>query len=87
MDVVVTRDPDLVRRADRARARAGVDAGVRRGDATESGVADALREAIARGAPVLGICVGLQILFEEGEEAGGAKGLGIVLAGSRSSGA
>jgi glutamine amidotransferase len=41
-------------------------------------VAEALREAIARGAPVLGICVGLQILFEEGEEAGGAKGLGIV---------
>jgi imidazole glycerol-phosphate synthase subunit HisH len=43
-----------------------------------SGAAEALREAIARGAPVLGICVGLQLLFDDGEEAGGAKGLGIV---------
>jgi glutamine amidotransferase len=43
-----------------------------------SGVADALLEAIRGGTPVLGICVGLQILFEEGEEAGGAKGLGLL---------
>jgi len=27
---------------------------------------------------VLGICVGLQILFEDGEEAGGARGLGLL---------
>ena len=27
---------------------------------------------------MLGICVGLQLLFEDGEEAGGAKGLGIL---------
>jgi glutamine amidotransferase len=43
-----------------------------------SGVADAIVEVIRRGAPVLGICVGLQILFEEGEEGGGARGLGIL---------
>jgi imidazole glycerol-phosphate synthase subunit HisH len=43
-----------------------------------SGVAEALREAVTRGAPVLGICVGLQLLFEDGEEAGGARGLGIL---------
>ncbi|MBK9518698.1 MAG: gamma-glutamyl-gamma-aminobutyrate hydrolase family protein [Anaeromyxobacter sp.] len=43
-----------------------------------SGVEAALREAIDRGAPVLGICVGLQILFEAGEEAGGARGLGLI---------
>ncbi len=41
-------------------------------------MADALKEAIARGTPVLGICVGLQILFERGEEGGGAAGLGIL---------
>ena len=41
-------------------------------------VENALLEAIRRGTPVLGICVGLQILFEEGEEAGGARGLGIL---------
>jgi glutamine amidotransferase len=43
-----------------------------------SGVAEALLEAIATGKPVLGICVGLQILFEGGEEGGGARGLGIL---------
>lgn len=43
-----------------------------------SGVAEALLEAIRAGKPVLGICVGLQILFEKGEEAGGARGLGIL---------
>ncbi|HSN14207.1 MAG TPA: imidazole glycerol phosphate synthase subunit HisH, partial [Anaeromyxobacteraceae bacterium] len=44
----------------------------------KSGVADALRETIAKGTPVLGICVGLQILFERGEEGGGSAGLGIL---------
>ena len=43
-----------------------------------SGVSDALLESIRRGTPVLGICVGLQILFERGVEAGGARGLGLV---------
>jgi glutamine amidotransferase len=43
-----------------------------------SGVEAALRQVIDRGTPVLGICVGLQILFTDGEEAGGARGLGLV---------
>ena len=37
----------------------------------------ALREAIASGTPFLGVCLGLQILFEESEESPGVKGLGI----------
>ncbi|HEX8909911.1 MAG TPA: imidazole glycerol phosphate synthase subunit HisH, partial [Anaeromyxobacteraceae bacterium] len=43
-----------------------------------SGCAEALVEVIRRGTPTLGICVGLQLLFEEGEEHGGARGLGLV---------
>ena len=39
-------------------------------------VADALRERVARGRPTLGICVGLQLLFEESEE--GGRGLGLL---------
>ncbi|MBA2332503.1 MAG: imidazole glycerol phosphate synthase subunit HisH [Actinobacteria bacterium] len=42
-------------------------------------VADALHERIAAGRPVLGICVGVQLFFEESEE--GGRGLGF-LAGS-----
>ena len=76
--VVVTRDPDAVRKADRVVVPGQGSMPVCAEAMRRSGVEAALREQIARGAPVLGICVGLQILFESGEEAGGAKGLGIV---------
>ncbi len=38
-------------------------------------VAEALRERVEGGRPLLGICVGLQLLFEESEEGGGGLGL------------
>ena len=40
--------------------------------------APALREALARKAPVMGICLGMQLLFEEGEEDGVRPGLGLL---------
>ncbi|HEY3837452.1 MAG TPA: imidazole glycerol phosphate synthase subunit HisH [Bryobacteraceae bacterium] len=43
----------------------------------ELGVRDALRERIQAGVPFLGICLGLQGLFEDSEEAPEVKGLGI----------
>jgi glutamine amidotransferase len=77
-EVVVTHDPEVVRRADRV-VVPGQGAMPACAEAMrQSGVEAALRQAIARGTPVLGICVGLQILFEAGEEAGGARGLGLV---------
>ena len=42
------------------------------------GLRAALDRALGRGAPVLGICLGMQILFEEGEEDGLRKGLGLL---------
>ena len=76
--VVVTRDPAVVRAATHVvvpgQGAMPACAEAMRG----SGVEAALREVIARGTPVLGICVGLQILFTDGEEAGGARGLGLV---------
>jgi glutamine amidotransferase len=76
--VVVTHDAEAVRRADRVVVPGQGSMPACAEAMRRSGVEGALREAIARGAPVLGICVGLQILFEEGEEAGGARGLGLV---------
>ena len=75
---VLTRDPDLVRRADRVvvpgqGAFADCMAAMRR-----SGLGEAIREAVAAGKPYLGICLGLQILFEDSEEHGPAPGLGIL---------
>jgi glutamine amidotransferase len=77
-NVVVTHDPETVRRADRVVVPGQGSMPACAEAMRRSGVEAALREAIQRGAPVLGICVGLQILFEEGEEAGGARGLGIL---------
>jgi imidazole glycerol-phosphate synthase subunit HisH len=77
-EVEVTHDPAALRRADRivvpgqGSMRACADA------MRASGCAEALVEAVRRGTPTLGICVGLQMLFEEGEEHGGARGLGLV---------
>jgi glutamine amidotransferase len=44
----------------------------------QAGVRDAVVEAIDAGKPYLGICLGLQILFEESEEHGPVRGLGIL---------
>jgi imidazole glycerol-phosphate synthase subunit HisH len=44
----------------------------------ERGLDDALRERVALGGPMLGICLGLQLALEESEEDGGVPGLGIL---------
>lgn len=52
------------------------------GDAMEklnrSGMAEVIREAVQKQIPLLGICLGLQLLFEDSEESPGVKGLGIL---------
>jgi len=42
------------------------------------GFEPAIREAVARGAPLLGICLGMQFLFEASEELGEHRGLGLL---------
>ncbi len=42
------------------------------------GLAEPLRRTISSGVPFLGICVGLQVLFDSSEEAPGVNGLGIL---------
>ena len=44
----------------------------------ERGLEPALRAAAARGVPILGICVGCQLLLETGEEFGHNKGVGFI---------
>lgn len=43
-----------------------------------SGLEDAVRRAAADGRPFLGICIGMQLLFEASAESPGVSGLGIV---------
>ncbi len=44
----------------------------------ESGFTDALKEQVAHGKPLLGICLGMQMLFEKGYEFGVTDGLGFI---------
>ena len=74
----LTRDPVLVAAAEKiilpgVGAFGDCMAGLRR-----AGLVDALRQAVEQGKPLLGICVGMQVLFEEGEEMGRHAGLGFL---------
>jgi glutamine amidotransferase len=76
--VVVTADPAVVRGADRI-VLPGVGAYAACASALEAvaGMRDALDEAVrGAGRPFLGICVGMQLMAERGEELGGHEGLG-----------
>ena len=44
----------------------------------EYGLVDVIKEAVQKEIPFLGICLGLQLLFESSEESEGVKGLGIL---------
>ncbi len=74
----VTADRERILNADRV-VLPGVGAF---GDAADklnaSGLADAVREAAARGVPLLGICLGMQLLFDQSEEFGPHEGLGLI---------
>ena len=76
--VLVTSDPDVVRRADRVvLPGVGAFADCRAGLNAVSGMVEAMSEAVQeKGRPFLGICVGLQLLAETGLEHGVTQGLG-----------
>ncbi len=77
-NVFVTGDPDVIRSADRI-ILPGVGAF---GDAakklSDSGLADVLKELAKEGKPILGICLGMQLLFDKSYEYGEHEGLGLV---------
>ncbi len=76
MDPIVTSDPSVVRDADGV-LLPGVGAFRDAANALDrSGLADAIRTVTDHGRPYLGICFGLQLLFDEGEEHGITPGLG-----------
>ena len=79
-DVVLAADGDVVRRADSI-VLPGVGAfrACRDGLYALPGVVEAMTEAVhTRGVPFLGICVGMQLLADSGEEFGSHAGLGWV---------
>ena len=75
---VITRDKETILAADKL-ILPGVGAF---GDTMERlhqyGLVDVIRSAVKKGTPLLGICLGLQLLFERSDEAPGVEGLGIL---------
>jgi glutamine amidotransferase len=63
-----TQDPDAVRRAERIIFPGVGAAASAMATVNERGLGDALREARAHGVPILGICIGAQIILETSEE-------------------
>jgi len=74
----VTQDPNEIRAADGV-VLPGVGAfPTAMAEVRRLGFDDLLRERLDAGAPVLGICLGMQLLFERSSELGGADGLGLL---------
>lgn len=77
-ETVVTNDSKLIKSADKV-VLPGVGSF---GDAMERlnkyGLTDTIREVADMGKPFLGICLGLQLLFDSSEESPGVEGLGIL---------
>ena len=77
-EVIITREPEVILNASRV-ILPGVGAF---GDAMEKlhkyNLVDVIKEVVKREIPFLGICLGLQLLFETSDETPGVQGLGIL---------
>ena len=77
-DLLITADPEAVARADRiVLPGVGAFGACARGLRDIDGMVEALEtRVLAQGAPFLGVCVGMQLMAERGEELGVHQGLG-----------
>ena len=77
-DVVITRDRDTILAADKV-ILPGVGAfGDAMGKIRQYGLESVIHEVVEKKTPFLGICLGLQLLFERSDETPGVEGLGIL---------
>lgn len=75
--VKITRDQKEILSADRV-ILPGVGAfGDAMGKIRSYGLESVIQDAVRQGTPFLGICLGLQLLFEDSDETPGVKGLGL----------
>ena len=77
-EVVVTRDADAILSADKV-ILPGVGAfGDAMGKLHDYGLVEVIHKVVEKNTPFLGICLGLQLMFESSEETPGVEGLGIL---------
>ena len=77
-EVTLTSDPAVARGADRLVLPGQGHFGQCMTRLEESGLADAVREFIAAERPFMGVCVGMQLIYDASEEAPGIPGLGLI---------
>ena len=77
-EVVITRDRDAILKADKVILPGVGSFGDAMGKLRQYGLVEVIEEVVRRGTPFLGICLGLQLLFERSDEAPQIEGLGIL---------
>ena len=77
-EVWVTRDPERLLNADKVILPGVGSFGDAMEHLKEYGLVDVIHEIVDSGTPFLGICLGLQLLFERSDETPGVDGLGIL---------
>lgn len=75
---IISSDPEVIRNAQRIIFPGQGHFAQAMKNLQEKNLIEPIKEAIARKAKFLGICLGLQVLFEKSEEAPGVEGLGII---------
>lgn len=77
-EVIVTRDAETILHADKVILPGVGSFGDAMGKLHQYGLVDVIKQVVANKTPFLGICLGLQLLFESSEESPGVEGLGIL---------
>jgi glutamine amidotransferase len=77
-EVLLTGDLEALRRADALVLPGDGAFAATMAEVERRGLVPILREAVEKGKPLLGICIGMQLLFEESEEHGRHRGLGLL---------
>jgi glutamine amidotransferase len=73
--VCLTRDPEVITSADKVVLPGVGNFGDAMNKLNTYGLTEPLKEVTKKGTPFLGICLGMQLIFEESEESPGIKGL------------
>jgi len=77
-ETVLSGDLDTLRKADALILPGDGAFGATMDEVKSRGLVPLLKEAAAQGKPLLGICIGMQLLFEESDEHGRHEGLGLL---------
>ena len=77
-ETVVSRDPQVLLSADKVILPGVGSFGDAMNNLNKFGLVPVIRELTEKGTPFLGICLGLQLLFESSDETPGVEGLGIL---------